>query len=225
MTSVVWATATLLGGLAAGCGTSSALNPAFINSISGGIVPVTPGPGAAFVMVRGKNETNQTVEFIVTIRRSVPVTDDAGSIQFDDDSSIITRPESETRRLITLPTGQARDLGTLFPCGDTPVTHVGLGENLLPTDAAVFVGGGGTGLSTGFGIPAGSLNPLQLMEGNFNCGDTIIFRAFVSNAVAGGIGLQSFLLPGSEQPSIFDGPDTFVNLNAFIESQERDTQP
>ena len=209
---------------AGGCGAYTALNPAFINSLSGGVVPVTPGPGAAFVLVRGTNETNQTIEFIITIQRSVPVTDDQGQIQFDDDGSIVTRPERETRRLITRPTGQARDLGTLFPCGETPVTHVGLGDNLLPTDAAVFVGGGGTGESTGFGIPAGNLNPLQLAIGNFNCGDTIIFRAFVSNSVAGGIGLQSFLLPGSEQPSIFSGPDTFVNLNNFIVSQERDAQ-
>jgi len=60
---------------------------------------------------------------------------------------------------------------------------------------------------------------LQLAVGNFNCGDTIIFRAFLSIGVAGGVGLQVFLLPGSEQPDIFTGPDTIVSLANVLESE------
>ena len=211
--------------LAAACGSDvRVFNPAFINTLSGGEVPVTPGPGAAFVLVRVVNETNQVVEFIVTIEREVLVVDEQGDFQQDDQGDFITRPERETVRLTTDATGLATELGVLFPCGESPVTAVGLGENLLPTDAAIFVGGEGAGGATGFGVSAGNLNPLLLDVGNFNCGDTVIFRAFVSSGVAGGVALQSFLLPGSEQPSIFNGPDTFVNLEQFLESQVREDE-
>ena len=211
--------------LAAACGSSvSFFNPAFINTISGGEIPVTPGPGAAFVLVRAVNETGQVVEFIVSIERDVLVLDEDGNFQQDDQGNFITRPERETVRLITNPTGLAADLGVLFPCGESPVTAVGLGQNLLPTDAAIFVGGEGVGGAAGFGVPAGDLNPLLLEVGNFNCGDTIIFRAFVSTGAVGGVALQSFLLPGSEQPSIFRGPNTFVNLEQFLESQVREDE-
>lgn len=210
--------------LAAGCGTA-VFNPAFVNMLFGGEVPVTPGPGAALVLVRCVNETDEAVEFIVTIQRSVLVVDENGNFQVDETGNFITRPERETVRLTTFPVGQARELGVLFPCGQSPVTHVGLGENLLPTDAAVFVGGQGVGGAAGFGVPAGDLNPLQLAVGNFNCGDTIIFRAFRAIGVAGGTALQAFLLPGSEQPSIFHGPDTFVNMEEFLESQIREDEP
>ncbi len=210
----------------AGCGSATAIfNPAFINPFFGGVVPVTPGPGAAFVFVRTVNDIGQPVEFIVTIERDVLVVDDQGNFRIDQDGQFITRSERETVRLTTLSDGQARELGTLFPCGESPVTQVGLGENLLPGDAAVFVGGQGAGGAAGFGVPAGNLNPLLLQEGNFNCGDTIIFRAFQSRNVAGGVGLQSFVLPGSEQPSVFQGPDTFANYERFVEAQVREDEP
>lgn len=214
-----------LGALTAGCGNSGLLNPAFLNTLSGGVVPVTPGPNAAFVFVRSVNETDSSVEFIVTIQRDVLVVDEDGNFQVDEFGQFATTPERQTVRLITLPTGRARELGTLFPCGKSPVTLVGLGENLLPTDAAIFVGGQGATGAAGFGVPAGNLNPLQLTAGNFNCGDTIIFRAFQSTNVAGGVGLQTFLLPGSEQPSFFLGPNTFANLEEFLESQVRGEEP
>lgn len=210
--------------LATGCGTG-VFNPAFVNMLVGGEVPLTPGPGAAFVLVRCVNEIDEVVEFIVTIQRSVLVLDEDGNFQVDEEGNFITRPERETVRLTTFPVGQARELGALFPCGESPVTHVGLGSNLLPTDAAIFVGGAGAAGATGFGVPAGDLNPLQLAVGNFNCGDTIIFRAFRAIGVAGGTALQAFLLPGSEQPSVFRGPDTFVNVEQFIESQVREDEP
>lgn len=211
--------------LAAACGSTATLfNPAFINTFAGGQVPVTPGPGAAFLLVRAVNETNQVVEFIVTIERDVLVLDAGGNFQQDDQGNFVTRSERETVRLLTSATGLATELGVLFACGESPVTVVGLGENLLPTDAAIFVGGAGAGGATGFGVSAGTLNPLQLAVGNFNCGDTIVFQAFLSTGVAGGIGLKSFLLPGSEQPSIFRGPDTFVNLEHFLETQIPDDE-
>lgn len=200
------------------CG-GAALNPAFINSLSGGVVPVTPGPPAAFVFVRTVNETNQTVEFIVTIEREELVRDEDGNFQVDENGNFVTEPKRETVRLNTNATGLATETGVLFPCGESPVTIVGLGEDLVPTDAAVFVGGGGAGGNVGFGVPAGNLNPLRLEIGNFNCGDTIIFRAFTSVGVAGGMALQTFLLPGSEQPSIFSGPSTFVNYEEFLATQ------
>ena len=205
---------------AAACG-SGVFNPAFVNSLVGGQVPVTPGPSAAFVLVRGLNKTSQPVEFIVTIERDVLVLDADGNFQVDDQGVFVTEPKRETVRVTTSATGLGTDVGVLFPCGESPVTIVGLGETLQPTDAAVFVGGGGAGGNAGFGVRAESLYPLRLSEGNFNCGDTIIFQAFDSPGVAGGVALQTFLLPGSEQPSIFSGPSTFANLEEFIQSQSQ----
>lgn len=207
-----------------GCGLD-VFNSAFINTLIGGQVPVTPGPVAAFVFVRCVNETDQSVEFIVTIERNVLVTDEEGNYQLDEDGNPITRTERETVRLMTLAEGNARELGTLFPCGESPVTHVGLGENLLPTDAAIFVGGQGTGGVGGFGVPAGDLYPLQYEAGNFHCGDTIIFRAYRVVGIAGGTALQALLLRGSDQPSSYGGPSTFENLEQFLESQVRETEP
>lgn len=214
-----------LGVLAYGCGNLGFFSPELINTLSGGVVPFTPGPAAAFVLVRAANETGQTAEFIVTIERSVRVLDDAGNVQLDDAGLIITRQERETRRLITGATGRAAEVGTLFPCGDTPVTVVGLGRNLDANDTAVFVGGGGATGAAGTGIPVGDLNPLQLSVGNFNCGDTIIFRAFVDRRIGGGVGLQTLLLPGSEQPDEFLLASTFANYAAFLEAQQVNEEP
>lgn len=204
-----------------GCGNGAAFfNPAFVNSqLGGGVVPQTPGPGADFVLVRVVNSTAQAVEFIVTIDRDVLDLDENGNPQRDEDGNLLTVAKRETVRLQTAATGDSTESGVLFPCADSRITRVGLGENLLPTDAGVFVGGLGAGDATGFGVPAGSLNPLSLAAGNFNCGDTVIFRALVQTGQAGGIGLQSFLLPGFEQPSEFSGPNTFVNFQQFLETQ------
>lgn len=210
--------------LGVGCG-SGVFNPAFVNSVSGGVFPIAPGPGADFVLVRGLNVTGQNVEFIVTIERDELVLDDGGNAQVDDGGNFITRSIRETVNLQTGPVGSSTDSGTLFPCDVSPVTIVGLGEDLLPTDAAIFVGGAGAGGQAGFGVTASGLNPLTLEAGNFACGDTIIFQAFQSVGVPGGIAIQAFLLEGSSQPSEFSGPDTFVNYQRFIESQEPEDEP
>ena len=209
-----------------GCGgTLGIFNPAFINTTSGGEFPVTPGPGAAFVFVRGFNETNRVIEFIITIEREVLSMDEQGLFQLDELGNFITQPERETIQLTTFPQGLSNELGVLFPCNVSPVTLVGLGENLLPTDPVIFVGGQGPAGTSGFGVTAPNLNPLSLLAGNFNCGDTIIYRAFTNVGVAGGVGVQTFLLPGTEQPSIFDGPDTFVNFQQFLSSQSGQSGP
>lgn len=218
----------VIGLLAAGwsCGNGAGLfNPAFVNTFQGGVFPLTPGPRADFVLVRTVNETPDLVTFIVTIERRVVDLDAEGNPQFDDVGNPVTSLVNETVRLNTVPGGRAAEMGVVFPCDVSPVTRVGLGENLLPSDAAAFVGGGGPAGSPGFGIPVGNLNPLDIADSNFNCGDTIIFRAIESTGVTGGIALESFLLPGSEQPSIFNGPNTFVNLQSFLESQIREDVP
>jgi len=46
-------------------------------------------------------------------------------------------------------------------CDVEPVTIVGLGENLLPTDAGVFVGGEGPSGAGGFGVSASEVTPLS----------------------------------------------------------------
>lgn len=221
-------TCAILGALTAsligvhGCG--GFFSPAFVNSFVGGTFPLTPGPNAAYVMVRGLNETNEIAEFVVTIERQIIETDEEGNFLFDDFGNPITQMELETRRVFTQAGAPANDVGILFDCSEFPVTRVGLGENLLPTDAAVFIGGGGPAGSPGFGISAAELSPLRLEVGNFNCGDTVIFRAFESRGVPGGVALQSFLLPGSEQPNSFAGPNTFANYEALLQTQVREDE-
>jgi len=209
----------------AGCGSEVTLfNSAFLQTFVGGQVPVAPGPPASFVLVRGVNSTSQNVEFVVTVEREALVRDDDGSFVQDDNGNFVTQPERETVSLVTSPNGLGSDLGVIFDCSLEPVTVVGLGENLLPTDAAIFVGGTGAGGTSGFGVTAPNLNPLRLSIGNYNCGDTIIYQAFTATGVSGGVSVQAFLLPGSEQPTTFAGPSTFQNLRNFLESQEIDEE-
>lgn len=209
-----------------GCGSEATLlNSAFINMLSGGVVPVTPGPSAAFVFVRGVNDTGQPVEFFVRIERRVPRTDAEGNITFAPNGEIVTDLVIEREGIQTGAAGQLADLGVLFPCGETPVVRVGLGENYLRTDIAARIGGTVAGGAAGFGVRVGSLSPLRLVEGNFNCGDTIIFRAFSATNVAGGVALTVFLLPGSEQPSEFSGPSTFANFEELLDTRNNQDSP
>lgn len=220
--------------LSLGCDNASFFNPGFLNQVQGGVFPVTPGPGAAFVLVRVHNDTGNVADFIVTIERRVLVVDEEGNAQFDDNGELLTREEMQTVRLRTFPVALANDTGVLFTCEESPVIRVGLGEDLLPGDAAAFIiedYNEGAAIQTGgFGVAAEGLNPLVLDAGdvsNFNCGDTIIFRAFTSSGTgtAGNIKFQAFLQPGSEQPSLFGGPNTFVNYADFLEDQMREDEP
>jgi hypothetical protein len=85
-----------------------------------------------------------------------------------------------------------------------------------------LVGGDGTAAAPGTRVTVGNLNPLSFAENNFDCGDTVIFQAFRVNGVPGNVGLQTFLLPGSEQPDPVSGPDTFVAYEEFLEGQLRE---
>ena len=211
--------------LGIGCGGNVSLfNPAFVNTFIGGQFPLTPGPGAAFVFVRAVNETGDVAEFIITIEREDFSVADEGNRLFDELGNPVTETKRETVRLTTFAVPPANEVGVLFPCSPSPVNVVGLGENLLPTDAGVFVGGQGAGGFQGVGVSAADVNPLVRDfgngQGNFDCGDTIIFRAFVSGGLVGGtVRLQSLLLEDTEQPSSFTGPDTFQNLAAFLAAQ------
>jgi len=201
--------------LGLGCGTT-VFNPAFINTVAGGQFPVTPGPSAAFVLVRTLNQTGSVVEFFVSIEREELVVDDNGDFVLDVQGNFVTQPVRETVRVLTGATGLSRDMGVLFPCGVSPVTLVGLGENLLPTDTHLAIGGAGAGGATGAGVTVENLNPLSLAASNFNCGDTIIYRAFRSSGTPGGVLVETFLLPGSEQPFDFNGSSTFVELQDLL---------
>lgn len=212
-----------LAGMLVGCG-AGVFNPAFVNTVTGGAFPLTPGPRGDFVFARALNETGQNAEFIITIEREEVERDDFGNPLVDDLGAIITRPVRETVRLNTLANAPANELGVLFPCETSAVNIIGLGADLLPDDIAVFLGGQGAGGAAGFGIPAGGLSPLSRAAGNFSCGDTIIFRAIQARGLTGGVKLESFLLPGSAQPSVFTGPNTFVNYQQFLASQVREDE-
>jgi len=209
--------------LTMGCG--DILSPAARNTLGGGgFVPVTPGPLAPFVLVRGVNQTDQVIEFIITVERETLVRDDDGNFTTDENGNFLTQPVRETKRVTTFPGGLSGEIGVLFDCALEPVTVVGLGENLLPTDAAIFVGGSGPTGVGGFGVIAEGLNPLTFDAGNFTCGDTVIFTAFTSVGTPGGVRLRSDKLVGEDQPGIFSGPNTFSNYADFLESQVREEE-
>lgn len=213
--------------LLTGCGTAGIFNPAFFNSLFGGIFPVTPGPASKFILVRAINNTDQNVVFIVTIEKDEVQLNPDGSDQFDNDGNVVTETVRETVNLTTFPNGQARELGVLFPCGKSPITLIGLGENLLPSDSPVIVGGQGPAGTGGFGTSAAQINPLVLLHrndqgvvvGNFTCGDTVIFQAIRSPGTSGGVAITPQLLPGSEQPDEFPGPSTFLTYEHILETQ------
>lgn len=206
-----------------GCGNPNALffNDSFINYVSGGVVPITPGPNAAFVFVRVVNSTNRAVQFVVTAEITQASRDDDGNLQFDASGQLITEKVLKTVRLNTFPAANANEFGHVFSCSDVAVERVGLGEKLQATDQGLFVGFEVAG-QPGFGVPGG-INPLVRAEGNFECGDTIIFRAIESTGLPGGVKVQSFVLKGTQQPSSFIGPSTFATLEAVIESQRRES--
>lgn len=206
--------------LQGGCG--SIFNPAFSNTFFGGQFPLTPGPAASAVMVRVINETTLNAEFIVTVEKAVIQRDENGNPIVDENNNVLLRPQRQTVRLSTLAIEPANELGVLFSCLEEPINIVGLGETLQPNDIAVFVGGTGAGGVGGSGIPAATINPLVRQEGNFACGDTVIFRALEAPGVTGGVTIQSLLLPGFEQPESFEGPSTFLNWEEFIQSQTRE---
>ncbi len=204
-----------------GCNNANIFSPTFVNLTSGGVFPLTPGPGADFVLVRVVNETPQIAEFIVTIEREIFERDENGNVILDELGIPITRSVRETKRLDTLVAAPGNEMGVLFPCNVSPVNLIGLGESFDRDDPAVFLGGGGTGFGGGTGVKVCKLQPLSRLVDppNFVCGDTVIFRAIVSTSNVGTVKLESFLLPGFEQPDQFTGPNTFVNYQSFLESQ------
>ena len=225
--TVFLSAAVVAGVFVLGCGNPLAIfNPTFVNLTSGGVFPLTPGPGADFVLVRVLNETGTNAEFIVTIEREVFERDENGDVILDEFGNAVTRSVRETKRLDTLVAAPGNEMGVLYPCDVSPVNLIGLGEDLLPTDAAVFIGGVGAGFGGGSGVPVGDFQALSRLTDppNFVCGDTVIFRAIVSNRTVGTVKLESFLLPGFEQPDQFSGPNTFVNYQSFLESQFSDDE-
>lgn len=227
----LWGPGLLALAMAACTATTGLFNPSFVNTVEGDVFPRTPGPNADFVLVRVVNETPDVIRFFVTSEKRQLVRDAEGNIERDAANNPITEDVLQKTELTTYPDGKGKDIGVLFDCSVAAVLRVGLGENLLPSDAAVFVTapadfnfGDPLGAQQGFGVLAEGLNPLQLFAGNFNCGDTVIFRAISTTSLAGGVKVEAFVLPGSEQPSQFDGPNTFANYEAFLESQIREDE-
>jgi hypothetical protein len=158
--------------LAVGCSTNATLfSDTFQNFLAGNVVPLTPGEPSQLILVRLVNETPDAIEFVVTAEKQVEITDEEGNR--------VIQTSDETVRLRTFPFEAVSEVGALFDC---PVTRIGLGEDIdRPfTDAGLFILEGFTevddielAVTTGVGVPS-NLQPLNSVEGNFGCGDTII---------------------------------------------------
>lgn len=195
-------------GLAAwgGCGQNATLlNPAFVNYAVGGVVPLTPGGEAGFVLVRVVNSTATNIRFVITAERSVEVADENGIVTVET--------QRETRRLQTSAESLSNEAGVLFDC---PVDRIGLGEDLdFPaTEPGLFIGAEVGGVE-GFGVP-GNVNPLDARVGNFTCGDTVIFQANVTAGAIGNVSVQTLRLSGADQPPV-TRINTFVNARNVID--------
>ena len=192
-----------------GCSSTLLLNPAFVNSTTGEVFPLTPGDRSGFVLVRVNNTTQNPIEFVVTAERLVPAPDDP----------TVTNQVTQSFRLLTQPTAQANDLGVLLDC---PVARVGLGENIdrPGTEPGLFVGATAVGAG-GFGVPP-NINPLSADIGNFDCGDTIVYQASEAGGAVGGVIVASFVLNAESQPAVPTGIDTFMNARSLLEEQMAD---
>ncbi len=202
------------------------LNPSFLNFLEGGQVPITPGPNAAFVLVRVVNQTRgQAISFVVTAEIARAARDDEGQLQRDENGAVVTELVMETHRVQTFPVGNASEAGVLFSCaaGAQAVERVGLGENLLPSDRGVFLNSAAGGVA-GLGVQAG-VNALNRTDGDFRCGDTVTFEVIDTIGVPGNVKVRSFLLQGELQPNQFAGPDTFRNFAQFLQTQVREEEP
>lgn len=172
------------------------LNPSFINSTSGELFPLVPGPDNGLVLIRAVNNTSERLTFIITVERSTEIT--------DTDGSAGTITQAETVELFTQPEALSNEAGVLFECtAENPITRIGLGRNLNQpeTESGLFVGGFGD-VIPGFGVP-GNINPLANDPpdvNNFKCGDTVIFQAIQSIAAPGGFRVKPFVLPYELQP-------------------------
>jgi hypothetical protein len=162
-------------------------------------------------MVRLVNDTLDTIDFVVTAERQVLLTDQEGNA--------VIQATDETVRLRTFPFETGNEIGALFDC---PVTRVGLGEDIDrpfdPNGMFVITGEGGAAVEQGFGVPS-NMFPLDSRAGNFGCGDTLVIRAIESQGQVGNLKVQPFILPWTEQPTEFLGPQTFNNVRLFLEQQ------
>jgi len=203
--------ATVVGGVAGamalmGCFDSALLlNPSFVNTVEGGLFPFVPGAANEMILIRSVNTTNQSLLFVVTIERARLLAEGSGSVN-----------ESETIEVFTGPGDLANEAGVLFDCtGDNPINRIGLGENLNrpDTEPGLFVGGVGD-ITQGFGVPP-NINPLSRENGDFACGDTVIFEAFISANAPGGFKVRAFVLPHEGQPER-TRRDTFTVAAEFL---------
>ncbi len=191
---------------AGGCGDPTLLNPAFVNATQGTLFPVAPTPENGLVLIRGVNTTTESVSFLVTIERSTVVSDDVGGG---------ASAYSETTELFTTPGAQSNEAGALFECTPSnPIARIGLGENLNrpATEPGLFVGGAND-IIQGFGVPP-NINPLSQEQNDFQCGDTIIFRALESNNAPGGFKVEAFVIPFETQGETVR--DTFGVASDFL---------
>ena len=166
------------------------LNPAFVNTFQGGLFPFVPRPENNFVLVRVVNSTTEPVTFIVTVERERLVGEEVGIVN-----------ETETINVFTDTGDQANESGILFDCfAENKITRIGLGEDLnRPTSEAGLLVGSFADIVQGFGVPP-NINPLSSEAGDFDCGDTVIYEAFLSANAPGGFKVAAFVLDWETQP-------------------------
>lgn len=94
-----------------GCSADVSLfNQSFVNLFTGSVVPIVPGPDPGYVMVMGMNDSEESIEFVVTAESEelIVTVNNLGQVT----SFEATVLEPETVNLITDPT--ATSLGIVF---------------------------------------------------------------------------------------------------------------
>lgn len=166
-------------------------NPIFWNQMSGGsFAPLAPGD-TAFVLAHAVNDTRVSTTVVIGF----------------DAPTWVNQPITGTFFDIEPGTGN----GILIPC---PVDEIGLGPLDDPSEMALQFSLPDGGQVT---VPASAF-PFTLLNGvDYECGDTVLFTIIEDQNSVFGVTVVPSQIEGSTQTGPFSGPDTFSNLDAFLQ--------
>jgi len=166
-------------------------NPVFVNQLTGGsVTPLAPGD-QAHVLFHVVNDTDFDIDVYYGV--DAPAWSAAPGLHF-------FRPvQAGTER------------GVVIPC---PVNEIGLGSLTDPAQAALdFTVPEGGKIS----VPASAF-PFTLVNGvDYVCGDAVLITIINARNSPFMVTVVPSRIAGSTQTGPFSGPDTFANLDRFLQ--------